>query len=189
MAFKYPTGKFDDPGKSVSQSSKKIYDATFDESLRRALQGVLNRVLWGTSGTITTTTVKTGCQTGGDSATDGIGVSVPIHVIINGVLGTRGTAGNYKLPAGTQAANTFVKYLISGPINSTAGTVTLGNEGETAAKALLPDCPDGHVALGYMLYATTAGTAFDRSSNQLAALTGAAGTFSFVDLMHMPYDG
>jgi hypothetical protein len=181
--------KFDDPTAGVSQAGKKVNEAFWSEAVRRAIQGISNRVLWGTSGTITTTTVKTGCGTGGDSATDGIGVSVPIHVIINGVLGTRGTAGNYKLPAGTQAADTFVKYLISGPINSTAGTVSLGNEGATAAEALLPDCPDGHVALGYMLYATTEGNAWNRGANAVAGQTGSAGTASFVDLMHMPYSG
>ena len=187
MAYK----KFDDGVKSVEDAPRKVYNAAQDEALRRAIQSVLNRVLWGTSGTITTTTLKTGCGTGGDSATDGIGVSVPIHVIVNGILGTRGTAGNYKLPVGTQAAMTWVKYLISGPINSTAGTVTAGNEAGTAAgssAAMLPDCPDGHVALGYMLYLSgTSG--WNRNANAVAGQSGSSGTAAFVDLIHMPYDG
>ena len=185
MAYK----KFDDPTAAVDQSPRKVYDAFPVEVVRRALQGVLNRVVGGGAGgegTALVANLCASCGTGGDNASAGLGVGNTLYVIVNGVYGTRGTAGNYTLPAGTQGANTFVKYLISGPINSTAGTVSMGNEGATEAKAKLPDCPDGHVALGYMLFATTAGTAWNRGTN---CVVGGIGTASYVNLLHMPYDG
>jgi len=183
MAYK----KFDDPSALVAQSPRKVYDAFPVESIRRALQGVLNRVVFGTDGT--TNLVKlAGCGTGGDSATDGLGCTGAISVIINGRLGTRGSAGNYKLPSGTQGTGTYVKYLISGPINSTAGTVTAGNESTSATGAYLPDCPNGHVALGYMQYAASSTCGWNRDANIVAGqvTAGSAGTATFVDLAHMP---
>lgn len=184
MAYK----KFDDPTLAVSQSVRKIYEAIPKEAYRRALQGAFNRILCGTHGTATLADWRASCGTGG--AGTGLGVSGQLFVIVNGVLGTRGTAASYNLPAGTQGAATIVKYLISGPINSTAGTVTAGNESATTAGALLPDLPDGHVALGYMLYNGNGTVGWNRGANVATGQDGAtSGTASFVDLMHMPYDG
>jgi hypothetical protein len=183
MAYK----KFDDPSTLVAQAPRKVYNAFPYTSIRRALQGVLNRVIYGTDGTSNLVTLA-GCGTGGDSTASGLGCTAGIRVIVNGRLGTRGSAGNYNLPSGTQGAGTYVKYLISGPINSTAGTVTAGNESTSATGAYLPDCPDGHVALGYMEYAASSTCGWNRNLNKAAnqVTSGSAGTFTFVDLAHMP---
>ena len=50
MAFKYGTTKFDVPNVKVDKTGRKVY-AKYDEQFRRALQGITNRVLGGTSGT------------------------------------------------------------------------------------------------------------------------------------------
>jgi hypothetical protein len=183
MAYK----KFDDPSDLVNQAPRKVYNAVPYTSIRRALQGVLNRVIGGTDGT-SNLVVLAGCGTGGDSTASGIGCTAGIAVIVNGRRGTRGSAGNYNLPAGTQGRGTYVKYLISGPINSTAGTVTAGNESTSATGAYLPDCPDGHVALGYLEYAAASTCGWNRGLNKVAnqVTAGSAGTFTFVDLAHMP---
>jgi len=47
MAYK----KFDDPNEDVSQKDGNVYEAVKYESLRKALVGMGNRVLGGTSGT------------------------------------------------------------------------------------------------------------------------------------------
>lgn len=179
--------KFDDPALNVAQAPRKVYDAVEHEDLRRALQGVLNRVFDGNFGTAGTTAaarataLKTGCQTGG---TGGIGVANPVAVIINGRAGTRASAGSYWLPAGTQSAATYVKYLIAGGFGTT-GTVIAGNESTSATGAYLPDCPDGYVALGYMEY--LAGTSpWNRGANICSGTSASAGTATFVDLVHMP---
>ena len=183
MAYK----KFDDANLNVSQAPRKVYNAIPVESVRRALQGAYNRVLCGTHGTATLADWRASCGTGG--AGTGVGVSGQLFVVVNGILGTRGTAASYNLPAGTQAAATIVKYLISGPINSTAGTVTAGNESATTAGAKLPDLPDGHVALGYMLYTGNGTVGWNRGANAPAGQAAAtSGTATFVDLMHMPLE-
>ena len=188
MAFKYATGtKFDDATKAVSQASRKVYDADFHENMRRAILSISNRVLDGNFGTAGTTAagrasaILAGCQTGG---TGGIGVSAPLAVIINGRAGTRASAGSYNLPAGTQAASTYVKYLICGGFG-TSGTVLAGNEATSSTQAYLPDCPAEYVALGYMEYA--AGTSnWNRDANVVTGQTGSSGTATFTDLVHMP---
>jgi hypothetical protein len=180
--------KFDDPSKKVSQAMRKGYEGIWDDKLRRLLQASLNRVFWGTDGTSLATTLA-GCGTGGDSTASGIGCTAGIRVIVNGRLGTRGSAGNYKLPAGTQGAGTYVKYLICGPINSTAGTVLAGNESTSSTGAYLPDCPATYVALGYMEYAASSTCGWNRGLNKVAGqvTAGSAGTATFVDLVHMPF--
>jgi hypothetical protein len=179
--------KFDDPSKKVSAAPRKVYDAFPVESIRRALASVMNRVVFGTDGT-SNLVVLAGCGTGGDSTASGIGCTAGIRVIVNGRMGTRGSAGNYALPSGTQGTGTYVKYLISGPINSTAGTVTAGNESTSSTGAYLPDLPDGHVALGYMEYVASSTCGWNRDLNKVANQTtsGSAGTFTFVDLANMP---
>jgi hypothetical protein len=189
MAFKYATGsKFDDPGKSVSQAAKKVNEAFWQEAHRRALLAMTNRILWGvigTNGTAATAieaTFKSGCQTGG---TGGVGVAKPLGLLINGRAGTTATAGSFWLPAGTQAANTFVKYGIFIGFG-TDGTCLAGNESTTSTGAYLPDCPAAYVCVGYMQYATTAGTQWNRGANVVTGQTGSSGTGTFVDLVHYP---
>ena len=184
MAYK----KFDDATKAVAQSPRKGYDAFVDESTRRALQGVLNRIIRGNFGTAGTTaaaaasSMAAGCQTGG---TGGIGVGNPLAIIINGRVGTRATAGSYWLPAGTQAALTYVKYLICGGFG-TSGTVLAGNEAASSTAAYLPDCPIDYVAFGYFEY--LAGTCgWNRNANVCTGQTGSSGTGTFTDLVHMPF--
>ncbi len=179
--------RFDDPSGKISQAPRKVYDAFPYEAIRRALASISNRVVGGTDGT-SNLTVLAGCGTGGDSTASGIGCTAGITVIVNGRRGTRGSAGNYILPTGTQGTGTYVKYLISGPINSTAGTVRAGNESTSATGAYLPDLPDGHVALGYMEYAASSTCGWNRNLNKVAGqvTAGSAGTFTFVDLANMP---
>ena len=188
MAFKFATGsKFDDATKSVSQAAKKINDATWEESLRRAIESISNRVLGGAeSGTAAAdkaSNMAAGCGTGGAF---GIGTTAGLAVIINGRAGTRASAGSYNLPSGTQAASTYVKYGIFGGFG-TAGTVLAGNESLTSTGAYLPDCPSGLVVLGYMQYlAGTSAGGWNRGANVVTGQTGSSGTATFVDLVHMP---
>jgi hypothetical protein len=179
--------KFDDPSLKRANESRKLDPVFPYEALRRSLQGVLNRVFDGNFGTAGTTAagraaaLATGCQTGG---TGGIGVSKPLAVIINGRAGSRASAGSYWLPAGTQSANTYVKYGIFGG-TGTSGTVLAGNESTSSTGAYLPDCPDGYVCLGYMEY--VAGTVgWNRGANVVTGQTGSSGTATFTDLVHMP---
>lgn len=179
MAYK----KFDDATKAVAQSPRKVYDAIPVESFRRAIQSISNRILGGTGGTGATSVVSA-CGTG---ATGGLKWGNTLLAVINGRFGTVLCADNLELPAGTQASATYVKYLISGGFG-TGGTVTAGNEGTSSTKALLPDCPDGHVAVGYMEYAANSSYAFIRTNRTVTGGAAAtAGTASFKDLIHMPY--
>lgn len=180
--------KFDDPSLTRENAPRKGYDAFQHEAIRRALQGVLNRVLDGDFGTAGTTAaaraaaVATGCGTG---ATGGVCAGKAVAVLINGRAGTRSSSGSMWLPAGTQSAATYVKYLICGGFGST-GTCLAGNESTSSTGAYLPDCPADYVALGYMEY--LAGTsAWNRGANVVTGQTGSSGTATFVDLVHMPF--
>lgn len=176
--------KFDDPAKSRSNDIGKVYPVFPSDSERRALQGVLNRVIWGGTGGTHTTSLYAGCGTG---STGGVKITNVLGIAINGRIGTAFNRDNMELPAGTQSANTVVKYLVSSGFG-TSGTVTAGNEGTSSTKAFLPDCPDGHVAVGYFEYATTAGNAFVRTNKALTGHSAAtAGTINeWVNLVHMP---
>jgi hypothetical protein len=185
MAYK----KFDDPIKTVDDSKLKVANAFgFQaDSIRRALQSVLNRVVMydGTNGNLSTAFAGN-CGTG---AGTGCCIGKPLFVLINGKLGTRGSCGTVVVPVGTQAKDTFVKYGLFGALGS-SGTCFAGNESATAAGAKLPDCPDGLICFGYMQFATTSGTAWDRGTAIVTgvAAASACGTATFQDLWHMPYD-
>jgi hypothetical protein len=183
--------KFDDSSKKTSQSARKINEATWEEDMRRALQGVLNRVLWGTGGT-------SGTSVGvvlGTGSTCGIKLPYPMILLINGRIGTAAAQDNIYLPSGTQTAATYVKYLVSVGFG-TKGTVTAGNEGTGSTTALLPDCPDGMVAIGYVEYAANGTRGYIRigggtAGNSQNVLSGNAGgtcgtVNAWVDLVHMP---
>jgi hypothetical protein len=186
MAYK----KFDDPTLGVDNSVRKIGSAAGLQSdpIRRALQSINNRVLWGagTDGYNNTAWSKN-CGTG---AGTGCCIGKALVVLINGAAATRGSCGTVNVPTGTQSANTFVKYGLFGGDGS-SGTCFAGNEAATAALAKLPDCPDGLICFGYMLYATTSGTAWARGTAIVSgvAAASACGTATFVDLWQMPYDG
>ncbi len=191
MAFKYTTRKFDAPPLSGKDDARRTYEAFYNDAMRRALMAISNRVLWGTlatNGTANTqreASYKSGCQTGG---TGGIGVARALGLIINGRQGTTATAGSFWLPVGTQSASCFVKYGIFVGFGTT-GTVLAGNEGATSTAAHMPESPEEYVCVGYMEYATTEGTAWNRGANVVSGQTGSSGTFTFVDLIHAPlYD-
>ena len=174
--------KFDDPNIDVPQGQGKAYEAAPFEALRKAFIGVANRVLGGTSGTAS---VLADCGTG---ASGGVQVTNPVLATINGRLGTITAQTDLELPAGTQSAATYVKYLISSGFGS-SGTVTAGIEGEDSTSAHLPDVPDGHAPLGYVEYAANGTRAYTRTNGVLSGNTGGTnGTVNdWEDLIHMPY--
>lgn len=175
--------KFDDPIKRVSTSQEKVFEAAPFKALRGAFMSLMNRVLGGTAGT-GYVPVLAGCGTG---STGGIQITNQLGAIINGRVGTIYAQDNIEMPAGTQAAATVVKYLISGAFG-TAGTVTRGNEGTDATSAHLPNLPTGHVALGYVQYTANGTVAWVTTNKPLTGHAAASsGTAAFVDLMHMPY--
>lgn len=176
--------KFDDPIKKVSQAAGNVYQAAPLEAIRKAFIGISNRVCGGTSGTGHVPTLA-GCGTG---ATGGVKIGNMVSAVINGRLGTITVQNDLELPAGTQAAATVVKYLISSGFGS-SGTVTAGNEGTSSTKAYLPDLPAGHVALGYVEYSANGTRGFIRTNSVLSGNTGGTnGTVSeWKDLVCIPY--
>jgi len=191
MAYK----KFDDPSAKVSQASRKVYEAFWNDAQRRAIQSVCNRVLCGTGGTLggTAGVGSDWLSTGG---TSGLDFTNRLVLLINGRMGTAASQANINLPKGTQGSGTWVKYLVSAKFGGTACTITAGNEGASSTAARLPSCPDGQVAIGYVEYNTTSG-AFIRfgggTANSYNVLTGnvaaTCGTLcGTCCLFHMPYD-
>jgi hypothetical protein len=127
--------------------------------------------------------------------TAGIKLNSALVLSINGRVGTAIAQDNLYLPKGTQAANTWVKYLIAAKFGTT-GTIVAGNEGASSTAARLPSCPDGYVALGYVEYNTTSGKyirfgggtagGYNVISGNAAATCGTScGTAYF---LNMPYD-
>ena len=187
MAYK----KFDDPDEKVSQAARKVYDATQSEALRRAIQGISNRVIGGSNGT-QGPLITAGCA---DGSTGGVQIANALTVLINGVKSSVIAQDNLRMPAGTQGSNTVAKYLIctgSGTSGTCIGPGNVVDKADydsatlAAAACKLPDLPDGYCAVGYLTL--NAPTALDVVMNA-AALGGTQGTSSYVDLMCMPYDG
>ncbi len=184
--------KFDDPAKSVSGDARKLYPVFTNEALRRALQSVTNRIVYGGGAGTATSTLHYGSGTG---ATGGLKIGNILTAVINGRWGTISAQAELNFPSGTQSNATYVKYLVSSGFGS-SGTVTAGNEGTSATKARLPDCPDGHVALGYMeFYTNSASNGWPRggkTNDTPGKCTGTGGTGGTVndweDLIHMPLD-
>jgi len=188
--------KFDDPALSGDNAARKVIPAFMNDALRRAIQSVTNRVVSGTNGTLGGTG-GVGAAYLGTATTAGIALNTALALCVNGVYGTCIAQDNLYLPKGTQSKSTYVKYLVANKIG-TAGTVIAGNEGATSAAAKLPDCPDGYVAIGYMEYVTGTAGAYIRYgggtaggynviSGNAAATCGTVN--SWVQLMHMPYEG
>lgn len=189
MAYK----KFDDASAGVSQAVRKVGPAMPWEAIRRAIQSVTNRVMSGTNGTFTGTG-GIGAIWLGTGGTAGIRAT-PLALCINGRYGTFAGDANIYLPKGTQGKSTYVKYLVAA--NFGTAVVVAGNEGATSTAALLPDCPDGFCAIGYMEYATGTSGGYVRFGGGTAGgyniLSGkTAGTEGTVNdwesLLHMPYD-
>lgn len=184
--------KFDDPAKSRHNDEGKVDPNFPKEGWRKALHGVLNRVIYASQAGTSTSTFDGWVTTGG---TAGMALGQTLAIIINGRYGSCAAMTNVYLPHGTQGSNTWVKYLLSSGFG-TSGTVTAGNEGASSTAARLPNCPDGHVALGYLEYNTTSGPftrfgggtagAQNVMSGNVAATCGTIGTA--ITFMHMPMD-
>jgi hypothetical protein len=196
MAELYAGKKFDDPARKVDASVRDINDAFWKSGMRRALQGITNRVLGGTSGTGWFPNVT---ATLADGSTGGIKTTTAVTVAINGAAVIVAAQDNLKMPGassdftGTQGSNTVAKYLVCavgtagtiiGPGNiiskANYATATLAN-----AAAKLPDPPDGSCVLGYATFNTPAASDVVVGS---CGLLSTAGTVAYTDLVCMPYD-
>ena len=102
--------KFDAKLVKTDDSRFLVYDAFRKESMRRALQGIANRVLTGTGGTDGTNTIGAVCAVGG---TAGIKTTSPVTAIINGKRVAIAAGDNVELPTATLAASTVARFLIS----------------------------------------------------------------------------
>lgn len=189
MAYK----RFDDPSKAVNQAPYKVYEAFEHDEWRRAIMGITNRILSGSAGTGGTSLSNLNAAIG-TGATCGVAVTGDWLISINGRVGTAAGQSNIYLPAGTQAASTYVKYLICLAFG-TKGTIFAGNEGTGSTTAYLPNCPADYVPIGYVEYAANATAGFGRvgggtanSQNILSGKTaGTDGTINvWVSLLHMP---
>jgi hypothetical protein len=197
--------KFDDPDAKVDNSALKVFGAVPVEALRRALQGITNRVLGGTSGT-------GGYWAGAGltlGSTAGFTFPMVLGVVRDGVHSTVAAAastGMYFGTTGTMGANTVAKFLVCS-IDGTSGTVIgpgnvvskadYASAALAAAKAKLPDLPDGAVALGYVTLNAPAATKLvltDGATTAAALLGyilgtgGTAGTAAYVNLVNMPFN-
>jgi hypothetical protein len=184
--------KFDDPAKKVDQSARKVYGATWNDAMRRAIQGITNRVIGGTSGTgffpENTAAIAKG--------TVGALFATTVQVVINGVVTKLAAQDNIRMPYGTQGKNTVAKFLICS--NGTSGTVIATGPGNVVSKAdyatialataaaKLPDLPDDHVALGYVT--VNAPTLTDIVYAVASVFDTTGGTASYTDLICMPYE-
>jgi len=184
MAYK----KFDDPNTKVDQSKMKTYASPM-EYMRRALQGVANRVLGGTEGT-SSSPVTAGCA---DGSTGGIQIVNQIAVVIDGAQGTCIGQDNLKMTAGTMASNSVAKFLVATGTGTSGTVIGPGNvvskadyttAALAAAAAKLPDLPDGYCAIGYATFNTPTASAVVLSS---CGLLSTAGTVTYADLICMPY--
>jgi len=193
MAFKYVGKKFDDADPKVDQAGRKVYGAFPFEAIRRAVQGIANRVIGTTSGTASSSGYLklAGCGTGGT----GVAIANTVVVLINGQYSTCIAQDPLTLPDGSQGSNTVAKYLICTSTGTSATCIGPGNvvdKGDyasatlAAAAAKLPDLPDGYCALGYVTLNAPAASAITYRGH---GTIGSQGTTSFTDLVCMPYDG
>ena len=199
MAYK----KFDAPDPKVNQSQMKVYDAVPIEALRRALQGISNRVLGGTAGT-GYCPVMAGCAIG---TTAGFRVTNNISVVRNGAVGTCLLADNlFFAEQGTMGTNTVAKFLIcttagTGPQIIGPGNIIDKGDYSTpalgAAAAKIPDLVDGECALGYVTLHAPAATVLVLTASATTTAAGlgyaigggdTAGTATYVDVVCMPYN-
>jgi hypothetical protein len=185
MAY-YTRKKYDDPDPKVSQAGKNVYDAFKDEAIRGALRAISNCVVWGGTGGTHTTAMNAGVGTG---STGGVKIANPLGIRINGRIGTAAAQDNIEFPAGTQASATYVKYLVCAKFG-TAGTIVAGNDGTSSTTALLPDLPDGYVAVGYMCYQANGTRGWIRTNSVCTGDTGGTnGTvYEWVNLVNYPYN-
>lgn len=199
MAYK----KFDDPDTKVNASVNKVNDAFPVESIRRALQGISNRVTGGTAGTGYIPSLA-GAAVGGSA---GFKTTMPVGVVRNGIRTTCGATDNMMFGTlGTLGTNKVTKFLIC-TADGTSGTVigpgNIVDKGDYASATLaaaackLPDLPDGACALASVTLNAPAATVLvltDGASTAAAVLGyvlgtgGTAGTAAYQDLVCMPFD-
>lgn len=197
MAYK----KFDDADKKVDQSQFGVYDAVYTEAVRRAIQGISNRIIGTTSGTGHIPTLAT-CAPG---TTCGFKTTYDVGAVRDGVLSTVAAQDNlYFGTCGTMGTNTVAKFLICSIDGTSATCIGPGNvvdKGDyanatlAAAAAKIPDLPDGAAPLGYVTVNAPAATKLvltDGATTAAARLGyvfgtgGTAGTAAYVDLMNYP---
>lgn len=190
----YGTTKFDEPNVAGDRSVTSAYKSFPKEDLRRALQGITNRVIGGTNGTQGPLIVA-GCALG---TTAGFKTANNVTCVIDGVQSIAIAQDNLKPPAGTLGTNRVTKFLVCTG-TGTSGTVLQGNtvdKGNYTTIALataackLPDLPNGYCALGYITYQGPTATApiFVNTGGFVMGTGGTAGTATYVDLNCMPYD-
>jgi len=195
--------KFDDADPKVDASAVKVFGAFPQEAIRRALQGIANRVLGSTAGTGHIPTLAT-CAIG---STAGFKTTYDVGVVIDGVKTTVAAQNNLLFSElGTMGTNTVAKFLLCTTDGASATCIGPGNvvdKGDyasatlAAAAAKLPDLPDGACALGYVTLQAPAATVLiltDGASTAAAKLGYAigggstAGTATYVQLVNMPFN-
>lgn len=200
MAYK----KFDAAHNKTDITQFGVYDAVVLESLRRAFQGISNRVIGGSNGT-QGPLIAPGLALG---ATAGFRNTNAVSVVRNGVVSVVAASTNLLFPAhGTLGTNCVTKFLVctkDGTSGTIVGPGNIVNKSDyasaelAAAAAKIPDLPDGACALGYVTLSAPAATVMvltDGASTAAAKLGyvagtgGTAGTATYVDLVCMPYDG
>jgi len=193
--------KFDDPDTKVDDSRAKVYGAFPNEAIRRAIQGVSNRVIGGTNGT-QGPLIDATCGIGGSA---GFKVGSGVSVVRDGVVSAVAVTDNLLFSKlGTMGTNTVAKFLICTTDGTSATCIGPGNVVSksdyasatlAAAAAKLPDLPDGACALGYVTLQAPAATvlvltdgATTAAANLGYAIGGGstAGTATYVDLVCMP---
>ncbi len=142
-------------------------EATPYQRMQDLLTSLLNRTFGACGLTIGGTATK-------------IKTATAVSFCIDGVAYIKAATDNITITAGlaTQPISTFCKYLVSIIADGTV-VVTKGNDGTTAALALVPDMPADNAPLGYFQIATNGSTTFVPATTSLAA---AGITDTYVDL-------
>jgi hypothetical protein len=170
-------------------AKRSAFMAFMDESDRRALSGINNRVV-----THPQLVLGTG---GGSGGVVGIALTTVGSVIIDGMLcaGTANTNIQFPASLGTQGTGTYCKYLVSMDKNGKV-TITKGNESAAgtagtyygygtpalAPGAFMPDLPQQNCAIGYVEIFTGA-TAF---TSGVGAINSGVSSMNIVQLYNMP---
>jgi hypothetical protein len=192
--------KFDDPKISAENAKRKAPQAFYDDTIRRTIQGIVNRVVAGTDGTAGTA----GAGAAAGTAATGVYTGNPVLASINGSiytivatsninLGTGAYSGsNIQTGMGSMGTNCCCRFLVYGGTDGTArvcgpGNIVSKNDYATpalaAAECKLPDLPDNCVALASMLLQGPAAVGVNFSVGG----AGTMGTCTFTQLVHMPY--
>lgn len=199
MAYK----KFDDPAEKVDNNKYNINDAFAVEAIRRALQGISNRIIGGTNGTQGPLVVPTLAL----GTTAGFKNTNAVSIVRDGIISAVAACDNrYFEKQGTLGTNKVTKFLYCSK-DGTSGTVigpgNIVSKGDYATATLaaaackIPDLPDGACALGYITLSAPAATVLVLTDGACTAAAGlgyiigtggTAGTATYTDLRGMPFD-